>query len=131
MSDYARFVIELLDGLGLGCVVKDGLAKVTLVGAGMHGGMGMRLKYSTPMFIDDVAADFPDMPIILYNVPIRTAVDVAPETVARLRRDHANIVGIKEAAGNMEQAKAICDAAPEGFRLWSGDDALRSRWPGS
>jgi predicted TIM-barrel fold metal-dependent hydrolase len=37
----------------------------TGVGAGMRGGMGMRLKYSNPMFIDDVAADFPDMPIIL------------------------------------------------------------------
>ena len=35
------------------------------VGAGMRGGMGMKLKYSNPIFIDDVAADFPDMPIIL------------------------------------------------------------------
>jgi 4-hydroxy-tetrahydrodipicolinate synthase len=42
-----------------------------------------------------VATTFPDMPIVLYNVPIRTAVDVAPETVARLRRDHANVVGVK------------------------------------
>ena len=40
-----------------------------------------------------VARTFPDMPIVLYNVPIRTAVDVAPETVARLRRDYANVVG--------------------------------------
>jgi predicted TIM-barrel fold metal-dependent hydrolase len=37
----------------------------TGVGAGMRGGMGMRLKYSNPMHVDDVAADFPDMPIIL------------------------------------------------------------------
>jgi len=37
----------------------------TGVGAGMHGGMGMRLKYSNPLYLDDVAADFPDMPIVL------------------------------------------------------------------
>ena len=42
-----------------------------------------------------VARTFPSMPIVLYNVPIRTAVDVAPETVARLRRDHDNIVGVE------------------------------------
>src|SRR5438128_1958360 len=43
-----------------------------------------------------VASTFPDLPLIVYNVPIRAAVDVAPEMVGRLRRAHDNIVGIKE-----------------------------------
>src|SRR5262245_37846616 len=49
-----------------------------------------------------IAVTFPDMPIVVYNVPIRTAVDVAPETVARLRRAHSNIVGIKETTKDFE-----------------------------
>ena len=43
----------------------------------------------------------------LYNVPIRTAVDVAPETVARLRRDHDNIVGIKETTKDFEHFSRV------------------------
>ena len=43
-----------------------------------------------------VAQELPDMPIIVYNVPVRAAVDIAPATVGRLRRDFENIVGIKE-----------------------------------
>ena len=61
---------------------------------------------------------------ILYNIPGRTALNMTAETTLRLANDIPNIVGIKEAAGDLAQAKAICDAAPAGFRLWSGDDAL-------
>lgn len=71
-----------------------------------------------------VLAEATPLPCILYNIPGRTSLNMTAETTLRLANDVPNIVGIKEAAGNMEQAKAICDAAPEGFRLWSGDDAL-------
>ena len=54
-----------------------------------------------------VARTFPDMPIVLYNVPIRTAVDVAPETVARLRRDHDNVVGVKETTKDFEHFSRV------------------------
>ena len=64
------------------------------------------------------------LPCILYNIPGRTALNMTAETTLRLANDVPNIVGIKEAAGDLPQAKAICDAAPVGFRLWSGDDAL-------
>ena len=57
-----------------------------------------------------VARTFPDMPIVLYNVPIRTAVDVAPETVARLRRDYANVVGIKETTKDFEHFSRVFHA---------------------
>ncbi len=59
-SAYALY--EAIAEAGLPALFHTGQ---TGVGAGMHGGMGMRLKYSNPMYIDDVAADFPDMPIVL------------------------------------------------------------------
>jgi len=71
-----------------------------------------------------VLAESTPLPCILYNIPGRTSLNMTAETTLRLANDVPNIVGIKEAAGDMVQAKAICDAAPEGFRLWSGDDAL-------
>jgi len=62
------------------------------------------------------------LPQILYNVPGRTACDMKPETALRLA-GVANIVGIKEATGDLERAKALIDAAPPGFAVYSGDDA--------
>ncbi len=63
-------------------------------------------------------------PIILYNVPGRTASNVAPETTIRLANDFSNIIGIKEASGSLEQAMEIYQGMPQGFYLISGDDAL-------
>ncbi|WP_250459605.1 4-hydroxy-tetrahydrodipicolinate synthase [Microbulbifer litoralis] len=62
------------------------------------------------------------IPQILYNVPGRTAVDMLPETVRRLAAI-GNIVGIKEATGDMERARVLLDTLPEDFALYSGDDA--------
>lgn len=63
-------------------------------------------------------------PIILYNVPGRTASNMSPETTIRLATDFKNIIGIKEASGNLEQAMKIYQGMPNGFYLISGDDAL-------
>nr|WP_010130977.1 4-hydroxy-tetrahydrodipicolinate synthase [Microbulbifer agarilyticus] len=63
-----------------------------------------------------------NIPQILYNVPGRTAVDMLPETVARLS-SVSNIVGIKEATGDLERARAVIDLVPEDFAVYSGDDA--------
>lgn len=62
-----------------------------------------------------------DIAQILYNVPGRTGVDMLPETVLRLA-DHKNIVGIKEATGDLARAKQLIDAAPRDFLIYSGDD---------
>jgi 4-hydroxy-tetrahydrodipicolinate synthase len=62
-----------------------------------------------------------DIPQLLYNVPGRTAVDMQPEVVLELAK-LPNIIGIKEATGDMVRAKAIIDGAPEGFKVISGDD---------
>ena len=66
-------------------------------------------------------AEAVDIPQILYNVPGRTACDMQPATVLRLA-DLPNIVGIKEATGDIERAKELIAKAPEGFAIYSGDD---------
>lgn len=63
-------------------------------------------------------------PIILYNVPGRTASNMLPETVARLANDHTNIIGIKEAAGDMVQAMRLLSLCPKDFLIISGDDMI-------
>ena len=67
-------------------------------------------------------AEAVDIPQILYNVPGRTSVDLLPETALRLA-EISNIIGIKEATGDLERAKQYVAQAPEGFALYSGDDA--------
>lgn len=62
------------------------------------------------------------LPIILYNVPGRTVADMQPETVTRLAQ-LPNIVGIKEATGNLERAAVLLRDCPDTFAVYSGDDA--------
>ncbi len=65
-----------------------------------------------------------DIDIILYNIASRTGVNIEPETIARLARDCKNIVGVKEASGNLEQMARIKALCGEEFNLISGDDSL-------
>ena len=69
-------------------------------------------------------AESTELPIILYNVPGRTGVNMLPETTLRLATDCKNVVGIKEASGNMEQIENILRNRPEGFKVFSGDDGI-------
>ena len=62
--------------------------------------------------------------IVLYNVPGRTGANLLPETVLRLATDFKNIVGIKEASGNMAQCMELIRIMPESFLVLSGDDNL-------
>lgn len=71
-----------------------------------------------------VAGEFPDLPIIVYNVPIRAAVDISPETVVRLRRDHENIVGIKETTRDFEHVSYVLDKCGTDFIALSGIELL-------
>ena len=63
-------------------------------------------------------------PIILYNVPGRTASNMEPQTVVRLAQDFKNIVAIKEAKGDIVQAMELIGKTPEGFLVISGDDMI-------
>lgn len=65
-----------------------------------------------------------DLPVVLYNVPGRTGVNLKAETTVRLANDSPNIVGIKEAAGSLEQVDEIIKNKPDTFDVISGDDAL-------
>jgi 4-hydroxy-tetrahydrodipicolinate synthase len=64
------------------------------------------------------------LPILLYNVPGRTASNITADTTLRLARDFKNIVGIKEASGNLDQIATILKHRPKDFLVISGDDAL-------
>jgi len=69
-------------------------------------------------------AEASPIPVILYNVPGRTASNMLPSTVVRLANDFKNVVAIKEAAGDMAQAMQIIKNAPKDFLVISGDDML-------
>lgn len=70
-----------------------------------------------------IAEAAPDLPLILYNIPGRTGQNLLPETVVRLA-EIPNIVGIKEASGNLDQASQIRRNTPSEFVIYSGDDSL-------
>ena len=65
-----------------------------------------------------------ELPVVLYNVPGRTGVNMKAETTVRLARDCRNIVAIKEASGNLEQVDEIIKNKPNDFDVISGDDSL-------
>mgnify|MGYP006193175773 CR=1 FL=1 len=69
-------------------------------------------------------AEASPIPIILYNVPGRTASNMLPTTVARIANDCKNVIGIKEAAGDIVQAMKLIQCTPNGFLVISGDDMI-------
>ncbi|MBM3801811.1 MAG: 4-hydroxy-tetrahydrodipicolinate synthase [Acidimicrobiia bacterium] len=68
-------------------------------------------------------AESADIPIIIYNIPGRTGVNIEPETLLRLS-EIPNIAGVKEASGNLDQMMTILRGRPAGFSVLSGDDSL-------
>ena len=71
----------------------------------------------------EIAKSVTDLPIMLYNVPGRTASNISAETTLRLAAAHPNIVATKEASGDLSQVMAILAGRPKGFKVFSGDDA--------
>ncbi|MFQ5800648.1 MAG: 4-hydroxy-tetrahydrodipicolinate synthase [Candidatus Hydrothermarchaeales archaeon] len=67
-------------------------------------------------------AESVEMPIILYNVPSRTAREIAPSTMARLAEEYSNVIGVKEASGKMETWEGIRRECPKDFVILSGND---------
>ena len=95
---------------------------------GVHGAMLVAPYYNKPPqegFYQHfkTIAQATDLPLIIYNVPGRTASNILPTTVARLA-EISNIVAIKEASGNVEQICEIIRTTPKDFVLYSGDDSL-------
>jgi 4-hydroxy-tetrahydrodipicolinate synthase len=71
-----------------------------------------------------VAREFPDLPIVAYNVPSRTAVDIAPETVARLYFELDNFVGVKETTKDFEHFSRVLQRCGPELLVWSGIELL-------
>ncbi|MEZ0109512.1 4-hydroxy-tetrahydrodipicolinate synthase [Catenulispora sp. EB89] len=71
-----------------------------------------------------IAAEFPDLPLVVYNVPSRTAVEIDPGTVARLFKDFDNIVGIKETTKDFEHFSRTSHACGPDLLMWSGIELL-------
>jgi 4-hydroxy-tetrahydrodipicolinate synthase len=69
-------------------------------------------------------AEASPLPVILYNVPSRTGVNMSAETTLRIAREVPNVIGVKEACGEISQMQEIVKGAPEGFLVISGDDAI-------
>ena len=103
-------------------------AAARMMQAGAHGLLSVTPYYNKPtqegLFQHYRAiAESTSLPIIVYNVPGRTGCNIEPATVARLA-SISNVIGIKEASGNMTQMCEVCRLAPEGFLVLSGDDAV-------
>ena len=71
-----------------------------------------------------IAQARPDMPIVLYNVPGRTGVNMTAETTLRIARDFPNVMAVKEASGNITQMDDIIKNKPASFDVISGDDGI-------
>ncbi|RFS82523.1 4-hydroxy-tetrahydrodipicolinate synthase [Actinomadura spongiicola] len=71
-----------------------------------------------------IAREFPDLPLVIYNVPSRTCVDIAPETVRRLFTDFDNVVGIKETTKDFEHFSRVLHACGPELLVWSGIELL-------
>jgi len=69
-------------------------------------------------------AEVSPVPVILYNIPGRTGVNISPETICRLARDFDNIIAVKEASGSVDQIMRVVENKPERFTVISGDDGL-------
>ncbi len=69
-------------------------------------------------------AEATSLPVIIYDIPVRTGRKVATETLLRLARESHNIVGVKDAAGDVAGSARLLAEAPPGFDLYSGEDSL-------
>jgi len=132
-----RTVLKTVDGRAP-VVPGTGSAKldetIELTGAAYEAGIDAALiitpYYARPtqealyVWYKTVAAEYPELPIIAYNVPSRTAVEIAPETVARLHRDVPNFVGIKETTKDFEHFSRVIKAAGRDLLVWSGIELL-------
>ncbi len=135
-SAVQEFIVETVNGrcpilLGLGgnntLDVTDTINRTNF--DGISGILSVTPYYNKPnqrgllQHFHNIAEASP-VPVILYNVPGRTGVNLAADTTLALANECPNIIGIKEASGNMQQVMELLRRRPAGFRVISGDDAL-------
>ena len=135
-SAVQEFIVETVSGrlpimLGLGgnntLSLTDTLARTNF--EGISGLLSVTPYYNKPnqrglLAHSRSVAEASPVPVIIYNVPGRTGVNLSAETTLTLANECPNIIGIKEASGNIQQVMEILRNRPAGFRVISGDDAL-------
>lgn len=135
-EDIKRTIVELVNGripVVVGCGGNNTAAVVEELKTGNFKGIDGILSvcpyYNKPSQEGlyqhfKAIANATQLPVILYNVPGRTGINMKAETTIRLANDCENIVAIKEASGNLEQVDEILKNKPDGFAVLSGDDSL-------
>lgn len=124
---YAAGRIPVIAGNGANSTSEAIALSKLFTNSGIVAGLNVTPYYNKPtqegLYLHYKAiAESCELPQILYNVPGRTAVDLLPETVARLAK-LPNIIGIKEATGNLTRLAELKAILPEDFALYSGDDS--------
>ncbi len=127
--DQAKGRVKVIAGAGSNSTSKACALSKKMIGAGSQGILSVAPYYNKPTqegFYQHYAAvaEAIDAPIIMYNVPGRTASNIEAETTLRIAEEIPNVVGIKEASGNFTQIMEILRNRPDGFGVWSGDDAI-------
>jgi 4-hydroxy-tetrahydrodipicolinate synthase len=124
--EYAQGKIPIIAGSGANSTSEAIFLSEKMSDTGIEGFLSVVPYYNKPQQKGMIAhfnaiADATDIPVLLYNVPSRTVVDMLPQTVAELSC-HPNIVGLKDATGDLERLKATQKLVSDDFLLLSGDD---------
>jgi len=124
--EFANGKINVIAGNGANSTAEAIVLSKLLAGTGISAGLNVTPYYNKPTQEGlyqhyKLIAESSDLPQILYNVPSRTAVDILPETVGRLAK-LPNIIGIKDATGDLNRLTELQAVVPESFALYSGDD---------
>ena len=127
--DTADGRVPVIVGTGTNNTEESVAFSTAAVDAGADGLLVVGPYYNKPSQAGFVAhvetiADAADAPIILYNVPGRTSFNVAAETTLQLAEEVPQVVGVKEASGDLEQIGDILHHRPDGFAVYSGDDEI-------
>lgn len=127
--DQARGRVTVIAGAGGNATSKVVASAKKMVEAGADAILSVAPYYNKPTqegFYQHYSAiaDAVDAPIVMYNVPGRTASNMEAATTLRIAEEIPNVVGIKEASGNFGQIMEILRNRPAGFGVWSGDDAI-------
>ena len=122
----------VIAGVGLNDTAESVHRAVNAERAGVHGIMAVAPYYVKPSqtgmvrhFTTIAAAT--ELPVLLYNIPGRTGIEIAPETLLDLA-EVPNIVGVKDVVGSVEKTTWLLKRAPEDFGVWGGDDGSLIAW---
>jgi len=121
--------VKVIMGTGSNITAKSIKATQEAEALGADGALVVAPYYNKPSQAGLLAhfgaiASAGSLPIIVYNIPGRTGINIAVDTIVELAQNHKNIAALKDSTGNVDQASDIADRAPEHFRIYSGDDNM-------